>query len=732
MPSKKKSAQAKIPTKKETPQQPLYTQGDTQFKTHALPNVCHVSQGAVSPKLRSGHNRHDTDYYRPEDAIPKTHHEIMAACQAMYRRIGMVRNIIDLMADFASEGLDLRHPTKSHQRFYRKWAKKVKLNQRAHDFMRYLLRDANVIIRRKKAKITSPVRRELMKAEDVLGPLNEEKTADKPADLERLKKRQKTTKKNEIPWKYTFLSPVIIEKVGGQVGRFFGSEALAMRIPVELARSITDPKTDAEKKLIEGVPDEVKKAVKKGNNLVLLNPDTMYIEYYKKDDWDDWGTPFLYGVLEDILLKDKMKQADMAALDGVINTIRVWKLGDHTQKILPTTAAVNKLLEILQYNVGGGCKDIVWDSMIDLSIEYPPTDKILGAEKYVAVNQDIVRGLGIPDSLVGGVDLGTRNAESAYVQLKTLVERLEYIRARCIEWIEHELQMVADAMGFKEIPGVVFGTMSLRDEAAEKQLMIQLLDRNVISIERIHKVFGQDFAIELENLRTEQQIREGEPKILEKTNPYFRSHTNMDRQSDHAIELQKVKHGQYDSSVDYKGDPMPVAPEQETSDSPGGENGGGDNPYGDQPRNEEEREAGRPPNVKETKPRDRRTEKVLSVYKTMAENYIAQLDSIVDQSYLIKCGAKSARSLTKDQAVELERTKRALLSVVMPGEELCSELLQERASKNPAKVVAALEAIFNELLDEHAQVCGRKPTLKERRSLAASAWAVFWLNPIER
>ena len=79
------------------------------------------------PNVRPGFNRYDRDYYRPEDTLPTDHGDIVKACQAVYRRIGMVRNIIDLMADFASEGLDLIHPVRSQQNFFRKWASKVDL-----------------------------------------------------------------------------------------------------------------------------------------------------------------------------------------------------------------------------------------------------------------------------------------------------------------------------------------------------------------------------------------------------------------------------------------------------------------------------------------------------------------------------------------------------------------------------------------------------------------------------
>ena len=703
-----KSTKTSTSKKQTTPKNHLYTKGVKNITNHVLPEVCHLNHGvahrtiAADVNLRTGHNRHDYYANRPNDKLPVEHAAIILACQSVYRKIGMVRNIIDLMTDFAAEGLELQHTTKKQERFFREWARRVDLQGRAHDFMKLLMRDANVIVRRKNALITKPVSKEMTKAGVTgLDLVDETSVSDPP---EKIKTTKPKTSRNEIPWRYTFLSPVVIEKIGGEVGRFFGSDALGMRIPPTLSTAINRPKTDTEKDFVKRLPPEVIRAAKQSTRLVKLDMDKIYVDYYKKDDWEDWGTPFLYGVLEDIMFKEKMRLADMAALDGVINVIRLWKLGKSDQQILPAPAIVDKLVDILQHNNGGGVMDLVWDDMIDLHVEYPPTDKILGAEKYQGVNADIVRGLGIPDSLVGGADLGTRNAQSAFVQLKTLVERLEYVRGRAIRWIQGELRLVADAMGFKQIPAISFGIMSLRDEAAEKQLMIQLLDRGIISSEKASETFGTNYMIELERLKNEQLIREQNPGILEKSNPYNRPFSVLEKQNEMAIELENVKRG----------------------GSGGGngqdDNGGGDNPSGDQPNDDGNNSPGRPPSTKDTTPRDTRTPKTLSVMNVVAEGLMDQLDLIFDDTYLKQNKVKNMRSLTKSQRTELEVVKRGFLSVLRPGDTVTKDLVGSRldiAADNARR----MESVFCDLVSEFTASIQKTPTVKERRMLTALAWA---------
>lgn len=689
---------------------PLYQNfASSKLNGYSLPDDCAVTHGSRlsstasssdSVRLKPGFNRYDTDFHRPEDRIPTNHKDIIKACQGIYRKVGLIRNIIDLMSDFASEGLDLQHPNKKQERFYREWAKRVNLESRAHDFMRLMLRDANIIIRRKTAFITLPVIKEMTKADynEPIWHVDETKVKEQ---LEKIIKDKKKVLKREIPWEYVFISPTMVDKIGGEVGRFFGSQSLAMRLSAQLISSIRNPKTNAEKEFVKKLPAEVINAAKKtGSNLIALDPNKIYVDYYKKDDWEDWGTPFLYGILEDILLKDKMKQADMAALDGVINTVRLWRLGNSDNKILPTPTAINKLLGILEHNVGGGLVDIVWDDMIDFKVEYPPTDKILGPEKYTSVDRDIIKGVGIPEALIGGTDTTVRNAQSAFVQLKTLVERLEYIRSKCIRWIENELKLVAEGMNFSKIPNVVFGTMSLRDEAAEKQLMIQLLDRNVISVETIHKVFGQDFAIELERLKTEQEIRSSDKPIFEKANPYYRPESIMEFQKNTSLELQKVKVGQ----------------------------DGGENISGDQPSEESVNNPGRPPNKIETNPRDTRTPRTLSIYKAIGEKFLVNIDSIIDPLFLKDNNVKNLRSLTKSQKELLQKIKFNILACLTYKDNISKNYIIKVLNKDNKDKIKNFYHILNKLSSEYIKLTNNIVNYAEKRSLAVSVWSLMSLS----
>ena len=71
-----------------------------------------------------------------------------------YSRVGIIRNVIDLMSDFASQGLSLFTPNKTIERFYRKWFQEVNGTDRSERFLNYLYRTGNnVVNQRSTAKI---------------------------------------------------------------------------------------------------------------------------------------------------------------------------------------------------------------------------------------------------------------------------------------------------------------------------------------------------------------------------------------------------------------------------------------------------------------------------------------------------------------------------------------------------------------------------------------------------
>ena len=222
--------------------------------------------------------------------------------------------------------------------------------------------------------------------------------------------------------------------------------------------------------------------------------------------------------MDDINTIEKLKLADLAALDGAISNIRIFKLGSLDHKIAPTAAAASKLSSILQNNVGGGTMDLVWGPDIELIESKSTVYQFLGQEKYVPHLNMVYAGLGIPPTLTG--TFGAAGTTNNFISLKTLTQRLQYGRRVLLEFWNEEIRMVQKAMGFSQPAIIEFERMDLSNEEAEKALLIQLADRNVISDELLQTNFGFNPALENSRLNKENKERET-GKMVNKSGPYY-------------------------------------------------------------------------------------------------------------------------------------------------------------------------------------------------------------------
>ena len=438
---------------------------------------------------RPGLTKSDYDYYRPQEAVPNQIYAILNRAELIYQRVGLVKNVIDLMGDFAAQGITVSHPNKRIERFYRNWFKKVNGKDRSERFLNNLYRVGNVVITRRTAKLSTGSVKDMYKAS--------------AADFTDKDIRMEITNfgSKEIPWRYTFVDPTYIEIAAGPLASFVGGKKIyGLKLPAHLRKIINSPKNDAEKFMVSKLPPEVIEAAKT-KKPYFLDPDKIIVNHYKKDDWQTWAFPMIYSIMDDITVLEKLKLADMAALDGAISNTRIFKLGNLDHKIAPTKAAAAKLASILQNNVGGGTMDIVWGPDIELIESKTNVHQFLGEAKYTPHLNNVYAGLGIPPTLTG--TYGAAGTTNNFISLKTLTQRLQYGRDVLRRFWQAELDIIQKVMGFRYSAKIEFDNMDLSNEEAEKALLIQLVDRNIVSNEFVQKRFGAD--PELENVRVARE-----------------------------------------------------------------------------------------------------------------------------------------------------------------------------------------------------------------------------------
>ena len=418
---------------------------------------------------RDQFSRENYEHFRPHEAIPKKYDKIIEKIDKVYGSLSIVRNVIDLMSDFASEGIEIVHPVPAVERFYKDWFKKVNGIDRSERFLSGLYRHGMVVTRQFNADVKY------------------KELEDKVAIGENIKVLEdRKIKPSNIPIKYLFYNPATFHHTNYH------------EINQKPKYQVKVPKALSSNQSFVGFNSF-------NTELVELPADRVHVSYYKKDDWTPKPLPLLYPVIKHAIMLEKLALADSAALDGAISKVRIFKVG-HIEKdnmIWPKAGSMELLNRLLKSNTGGGTLDIIWDPAIDLIESDTDIQKFLGQEKYAPHLSQVYEGLGIPSSFVG-VGQGTTNN---YISLKILMRRLRSGRERLIEFWEDQLKQVQLAMGFAQPAQLEFNSIELGDEESERQLLIQLLDRNVISEERIQKILGYDPRMEGKRIKREEKAR---------------------------------------------------------------------------------------------------------------------------------------------------------------------------------------------------------------------------------
>ena len=609
---------------------------------------------------RPGLTRSDYDYFRPEESIPQHIKGIFAKADVVYNRVGLVKNVIDLMGDFACQGIRLVHPNKRIERFYRNWFDKVNGEERSERFLNNLYRVGNVVVNRQTAKISVKVEEGLYKS--VGSP-----------DLI-IQKDETTVEKREIPWRYTFIDPVYVDVIGGALSSFVGNKTYSIVLPGTLRRIINSPKNDAERKIIEQLPIAILDAAKT-KKPYILDPEKTLVFHYKKDDWKTWAYPMVYSIMDDINVIEKLKLADLAALDGAISNIRIFKLGSLEHKIAPTAAAASKLSNILGNNVGGGTMDLVWGPDIELIESKTSVHQFLGEGKYTPHLNSVYAGLGIPPTLTG--TYGAAGTTNNFISLKTLTQRLQYGRKVLMSFWKKEIAIVQKAMGFRFPAKIEFDRMDLSNEEAEKALLIQLADRNIISDELLQRVFGFDPETEKNRLNREDRER-GSKRMVKKAGPYFdvnfentakkmAMQLGLATPSQIGIELEKKKRGEF-NAVEVKSQfppipklgPIPgIGGGQPTQSLPG-------QPGQGRPKNSKDSEK------RKTKQFSPQTGASLNIWSMEIQDKISE---IINPILLEFYNKKNMRSLSHTEYNEAEATKAKIFFSIEPFTEVNEEVV---------------------------------------------------------
>jgi hypothetical protein len=634
--------------------------------------------------VRPSFSRDDYEAFRPGDMTPTRQKAIIRASMTAYDRVGLIRNVIDLMGDFACQGLTIVHTDPKIEKFYKNWFKKIGGLERSERFLNYLYRCGNVIVNRTNAKITK-VREEEFKKTIAS---SEESILDEVKVYRR-----------EIPWSYEFLNPLMIE-----AKMIKGNKVYYLKI---------NDKTFGSGEITQDndyLPEYIQNQIKAGKREVLLDSSRLCLHHYKKDDWLVWANPMINPILDDIAMLEKMKLADLSALDGTISQVRLWKVGSLEYKIAPRAPVMNMLRDVLASNVGGGTFDLVWGPDIELIESNSQAYKFLGNAKYEPVLNAIYQGLGISAALAGSGSSGSYT--NNYVSIKMLIERLEYGRSILLNFWNEELEIVRKAMKFKESARIHFDSIILSDEAAIKNQLVNLVDRSIMSEETLLERFKEIPEIERIRILREQKARQNNELVPPKMGPFAIP--------THKEDMAKIAQNSGNLGKEYfdqLGLPYQDAPEMKPA--PGTANKAKPKkagPAGGRPQNSADKG---PRKQKRVLPRTKAADSSVLMWALDAQDKISDALTPV---FLSLSQKKNIRSLSKEEFTKFEEMKLCTFL----GLEPLSNVDENALKHSMAREVRPSEDFYNEVrvkCSDFVSIHERQPTIEEVRIMYAVIFA---------
>lgn len=382
--------------------------------------------------------------------------EAIELCQKAYANVSVFRNAIDVMSEFANSNIYLEGGTQNSRDFVYKWFERINLWNLKDQYFREYYRSGNIFLYRVDGKFSK-------------------------SDFDKLTKIYGSTislEPNKLPVKYILLNPYDI--VANRSSSFESGvyEKILSEYDIERLKS---PKTEYDEQVFEALSPEIKDAINKGSYnsdglKVKLDPGQLVYSFYKKQDYEPFAIPFGYPVLDDINFKLELKQIDQAICRTIENVILLITMGAE-----PDKGGINpKNMEAMQNlfkNESVG-RVLVSDHTTKAQFIIPDIGKVVGPSKYEVINNDIKEGL-------QNVIVGDERYSNTQVKAKIFLERLEESRNAFIyDFLQPQVKMICQNLGFRKYPTVRFEQTDIKDEVQLQRVATRLMELGIITPEQ--------------------------------------------------------------------------------------------------------------------------------------------------------------------------------------------------------------------------------------------------------
>jgi hypothetical protein len=262
----------------------------------------------------------------------------------------------------------------------------------------------------------------------------------------------------------------------------------------ELKKTLTGA-TAASKAIAATIPEDFKAAVLSGKPYQLNNNCMIHIAK-KAAAYVPRGTPMVTSVLKYLLMEDKLMLLLMTFVDRNMFPIKLWKIGDAAQGLMPTKRQIQEFRTLLIQAMNDPDFNIVTHPFISASFE-TPVGKIENLLPYFEfLYKRILIGLFASDEFMKG---SVSPHASAAVSAKLVMARYSAFRNRIETIIKRKIflpiaiaRKYIDENGHPILPMLKWKTRDILNAQTERDMLMRLRDKGEIPFKVLADIFDLD------------------------------------------------------------------------------------------------------------------------------------------------------------------------------------------------------------------------------------------------
>lgn len=260
----------------------------------------------------------------------------------------------------------------------------------------------------------------------------------------------------------------------------------------------------------KGYPEEVQKALNRGDQFAQLNPENTFVMQGSKESWQRYAIPFIAACLTSLAKKQLISRYEDSILNLGIRSFVHVTYGDKTKgsDILPDREQLVAVRRLFQQGMSG-FPLVTTNHLAEARVIQPDLDDLFQWNKYKDVNNDILSAGGVSGILVSGLSEDGSTFASAQVSMQTAEARIEAMRNEFCEIMDQINARLVDYIpgtyNLKEIPEFHFQPLDMSGKKALRAACKELWEKGVLSTKTLLENSGYSLDLEVEQRQKEQK-----------------------------------------------------------------------------------------------------------------------------------------------------------------------------------------------------------------------------------